>query len=94
MTEEQIDYSPGDPPVPLGTEVEYFGSQAHGRYTVEQWLNPSNHPDYLKPGFDADEAYPDGVAYCLWPVGVPRKFGNRGQSGLYVKRRSFRVEEQ
>ena len=40
---------------------------------------------------DMNAYYPDGVAYDLWPLGVPRRFGNRDQGVYYVRRTSFRV---
>lgn len=90
MTE--TDYEPGDFPVPIGVEVEYFGSQAHGRYVVHGRVNVLEKLQLERPGALA-EAYPDGAAYHLWPVGVPQKFGNRDQSVLFVRRTSFRVVE-
>jgi hypothetical protein len=79
MTE--TDYTPGDPPVPNGTIVNYFGRLRHGVYEIIAYTEARNFP----------ERCPDGVAYDLWPVGVPRKFGNRGRAVYNVRRTSFAI---
>lgn len=73
-----------DAPIPLGTTVRYHGSLkfAHGTYTVNK-LELSAH---IAPG-----VCPDGIAYSLWPVDVPWKFGNRGRALHQVRRSSFTV---
>lgn len=78
---QNSDYTPGDPPVRKDVEVEYRDS----RWQVEDHMPP---PDDVP---DPDVHYPDGVAYILWPLGVPKKFGNRDQSMMRVRRRSFRI---
>lgn len=88
---ENTDYLPGDPPVPVGAIVNYTGSQRHGRYEVIDHRDPAEHPDHLSED-ELRELCPDGVAYDLWPVGLPRKFGNREQAVLHARRTSFCVE--
>lgn len=75
------DYTSGDVPVPVGTMVRY-----HDRvYEVVEHQEPrEGTPDPVV-------SYPDGVAYVLWPVDVPKKFGNRDQSFVQVRRESFVV---
>lgn len=80
------DYTPGDPPVQVGTLVHYQGA----RYRVEEHRSPSDHPN-PPPVPALAEAYPDGVAYFLWPEGMPRKMGNAAYSRVYVRRTSFWV---
>lgn len=82
--EDKTDYQPGDGPVSVGAVVEYRDRE----FEVSEHQAPSADLS------DAErtENYPDGVAYVLWPVGVPEKFGNRGQSVVRVRRRSFRVK--
>lgn len=77
--------------VPNGTKVRYHGSldYMHGEYTVVGPYDLTLRSD-LTPEKRA-EHYPDGVAYELWPVGVPIKFGNRDQALYSVRRQSFTV---
>jgi hypothetical protein len=82
--EDQTDYQPGDPPVEPGTTVVYRGRE----YEVVEHQEPR--PSVPQPEVN----YPDGVAYVLWPVGVEKKFGNRDQSMVQVRRRSFRVRQE
>ncbi|MFD7835652.1 hypothetical protein [Streptomyces sp. NPDC059761] len=80
--EAWTDFKPGDAPVPVGVVVEFRGRD----YEVEEHITP-------RPSTpDPKENYPDGVAYVLWPVGVAKKFGNRDQSVVQVRRTSFRVK--
>lgn len=84
-------------PIPVGTWVNYHGSIGgyHGVYEVTE----HHDMDYVKAirpdiayrkGDETDaylaEKYADGVSYDLWPEGVSKKFGNRGQA-LYGARR-------
>ncbi len=39
-------------------------------------------------------AYPDGVAYNLWPAGVPFRFGLRDRAIYFVRRRSITIVEE
>lgn len=87
----RTDYTPGDFPVPLGMEVYYFGSQRHGLYEVACHLAPEDHPDVSNARGALYESYPDGVAYELWPVGLPKKLGNRHLGVYFARRTSFRV---
>lgn len=93
MPDPVTDYTAGDEPVPVGTIIEYFGSHAHGEYEVTALKDPFTHP-FLRD-MSSDElrtAYPDGVAYDIWRVGVSRKFGNRHHSVGFVRRTSFRIK--
>lgn len=88
------DYQSGDSPVPLGVLVEYNRGRV---YEVVGHQLPESHPSlgFLQAlGAEMDETYPDGVAYSLWPVGVPKKFGNRNASYHYVRRTSFTVVKE
>lgn len=69
-------------PYPVGTIVDYHGSldYMHGLYEIERIGTP-------RPGREAD--YEDGAGYVLWPVGVPKKFGNREESLYFVRRQSI-----
>lgn len=89
---DKTDYKPGDEPVPAGTWVFYQGSvAAPGVYEVEGHMEPHLKPDWGLQTIPLNEAYPDGVAYALWPVGVARKFHNRHLSVLWARRTSFRI---
>lgn len=90
MSAPGSDYTPGDEPVPVGTTVRYEG----GYYTVEAHGNPqdrSGHYPPRPPVPSLEEAYPDGVAYVLWPVTVPRKMDNGHFGRSFVRRTSFTV---
>lgn len=87
----ETDYTSGDDPVEVGTLVDYFASQGHGRYRVTDVHDPGDHPYRMYHSGNMAAYYPDGVAYDIWPVGVPRKFGNRDQGAYYVRRTSFRI---
>ena len=70
-------------PIPIGTIVDYHGSHTHGRYVVTGHENP-------RAGVpDPEVNYPDGVAYQIWPEGVPHKFGLRHLAVYQVRRASF-----
>jgi hypothetical protein len=85
MSNEHLtDYQPGDAPLPVGTVVEYRGRA----------FDVTEHEAPREGTPDPEVNYPDGVAYVLWPVGVERKFGNRGQSFSQVRRRSLRVKPE
>lgn len=88
---KETDYKPGDPPVPVGTVVHYFGSRTHGAYEVIEHLNPSKYPARPLDANEIEWAFPDGTGYFLWPVGVPRKFGNRQHAIYWARRTSFRI---
>jgi hypothetical protein len=85
------DYTPGDPPVPVGSIVDY--EDRGGRYRIVDHYAPEDHPYRHRLPDDLTPHYPDGVAYYLWPEGVAVKFGNRDQSVGWVRRTSFRVIE-
>lgn len=82
----ETDYTPGDAPLHVGTDVDYFGSRTemHGRYTITD-------RNTIPKGSDWEEMCPDGVTYDLWPVGVPVKFGNRDKAIYKVRRLNLRV---
>jgi hypothetical protein len=80
---------PKPAPVPMGVRVMYMDRV----YVVVEHDDPQQHPAPPSGDYDLTEVYPDGVAYTLWPEDVPRKFGNRGQSVLWVRRTSFTVIE-
>jgi hypothetical protein len=82
--EDKTDYQPGDAPVAPGTTVVYRDRD----YEVVE--HQESRPDVPEP----EANYPDGVAYVLWPVGVQKKFGNRDQSMVQVRRRSFYVKAE
>lgn len=81
------DYQPGDFPVPRGVVVKYHSTL----YTVEDRDNPREHPYLSQMEGDISKEYPDGAAYYLWPVGVPKKFGNQHMAVGWVRRTSFTV---
>jgi len=85
-------------PIPIGTVVDYHGSQAHGRYVVTGHENPpalfTSRELAELAGTDLTEAYPDGVAYVIWKQGVLRKFGNLMYSISRVRRQSLSVVEE
>jgi hypothetical protein len=87
------DYTPGDPPLEKGTVVDYFGSQKNGIYTIADREDASKRPPKgsmpTEPPLEV--AYPDGHAYYLWPVGLPRKLGFRHYAVDGVRRTSLRV---
>lgn len=80
-------------PLPLETLVRYDGSlEGHdGLYRVWGHQDPINlhgcSPEELAKYF------PDGVAYTLWPEGVPRKFGLRHLAPYNIRRKSLTVVE-
>lgn len=80
-------------PVPVGTLVEYGGSlDRHGRFEVAAHEDPADHP--YRAVMDSKvlrDAYVDGVAYVLYPVGVERSTENYRQGISFVRRTSFRV---
>lgn len=83
-------------PYPVGSVVNYSGSQSHGIYVITRHENPAALFSPLEtevltaryPG-GFDEVYPDGVCYEIWKQGVLRKFGNREFSVFRVRRRSL-----
>lgn len=80
------DYTPGDPPVPVGSLVRY----EYTDYIVHDHLNPHEHP-HLPPNPPLEEAYPDGTTYWLWEAGRAVKMDNGQFSRLWVRRTSFHV---
>lgn len=90
MTNVQTDYVPGDGPLPVGTSVTYFGSLVHGEYEIVGHTSPEDYPEPLPREIRIAEAYPDGVAYDLWPLDVPKKFGNRHMGVHWARRTSMR----
>jgi len=88
-------------PIPVGTLVEYKGSLAHGTYVVTghqgpvaDLFSPREHEVMQEQGFSLADAYPDGVAYEIWPEGMPRTFGNRMYMVSRVRRGSLTVKEE
>lgn len=75
-------------PLPVGTVVTYHGSLSDGterRYVITEHEEP-------RAGLPGPEiSYPDGVAYVIWPEGMPRKFGNRMYAVYQVRRPSLTV---
>lgn len=83
-------------PLANGTIVNYHGSldYLHGQYEIESSVDARQHrPDLLAIKGEAfmDEAYPDGVSYFLWPVGVEKRYRNRGEGLNSVRRSSLTV---
>lgn len=81
------------PPIPIGTVVDYHGSLSTGsdrKYVVTDHDNPQDlfPEDQWKL---LAEAYPDGVAYTIWPEGMERRFGNRAYMVFRVRRTSLEV---
>lgn len=80
-------------PLPVGTVVEYRGSQKHGRYVVAGHTDPREE-HLFQPWEHVTEdviaaAYPDGVAYELWPEGMEQRFGNRQHMVYRARRKSI-----
>lgn len=71
-------------PLPVGTIVDYTGSFAHGRYVITGHGIPR--ADVPNP----ETNYPDGVAYEIWPEGLPYKFGLRKMLVFQVRRTSIK----
>jgi hypothetical protein len=84
-----------DKPYPVGTIVDYHGSQGHGRYVItahhrlDDLFRPGELEQMAANGIRMEDAYPDGVAYEIWREGVLRKFGNRMYSIVRVRRASL-----
>ena|ERR1017187_1253195 len=86
-------------PIPVGTVVDYHGSFTPGRYVITRHNMPGTagstlDSDGLIPvsTLNATElatAYPDGVAYEIWPEGMLQKFGNRMYMCHQVRRQSI-----
>lgn len=92
------DYVPGDAPIPVGALVYYSGSMRNGIYEVARHYTPESHPEigplareHEEIVADLADAYPDGVAYGLWPFGVPREPGNGNLMVRYARRVSLRL---
>lgn len=81
----------GNEAVPIGTVVEYHGSMGRGTYTITDHAVPVNRGVTES---ELEAAYPDGVAYELWPLGVKRKFDNRHLARYNVRRGSFTATEE
>jgi hypothetical protein len=72
-------------PIPVGTVVTYHGSLSYDpekRYVIMAHQNPEEmftvtEMVLLLRSETLAEAYPDGVAYTIWPEGMPQKFGLR-----------------
>lgn len=73
------------PPLEVGTLVDYRGSHgaAYGPYRIEKVDTPVQLPGVTDEEFA--EAYPEGIAYMLWPEGVPHKWGLRYLSIVNVR---------
>ena len=80
-------------PYPIGTQVHYHGSleHMHREYRITGTQKPTDGQPDLAVYSDEQiaEWYPDGVAYSMWPLGVPEKFGDRDKSLHYVRRDSI-----
>jgi hypothetical protein len=87
----RTDYQEGDPPVPIGTVVEYFGSLRPGHYWVDAHSEPINVPGLANWPAVSPMFFPDGTAYVLWPVGVPRTFRYQDRRVVNARRTSLRV---
>lgn len=75
-------------PIPVGAIVDYRGSLRHGRYVVTAHEDPKTLFPVSQHYLIAD-SYPDGVAYQIWPEGMPQKFGNREHMAYRVRRKSL-----
>lgn len=84
------DYTPGDPPVPVDTIVDY---EDRGRCKVIAHENPEQHRNRLTLPADLTPYYPDGVAYTLWLEDVPLGMDNHWACTMWVRRTSFRIIE-
>lgn len=81
-------------PLAIGTVVDYHGSHTHGRYVVVEHHNPEDlfsDEEIVIATFvhetTLSEAYPDGVAYSILPVGMEYRFGNMRTYGISRVRR-------
>jgi hypothetical protein len=81
-------------PLAIGTVVDYTGSLSDGsgrQYIVRGHSTPREaakaYPQI--PEELLGEAYPDGVAYEIWPADMLYKFGNRCHSVYRVRRDSL-----
>lgn len=83
--------------VPLETRVRYHGSLDywHGDYHIVGHRDPHEREDVTSQLTESEiEGYwPGGVAYDLWPVDLPRKFGLRDRAVYFVRRESFTILE-
>lgn len=75
-------------PIPVGSVVFYCGSHSPDwdrRYVVTAHEKP-------REGIsDPEVNYPDGVAYTIWPEGMPRKFGLREHMISQVRGQSLEL---
>jgi hypothetical protein len=82
-------------PIPVGTVVDYSGSHRHGRYVITGHDTPGVVDGVRRADLgeitaaELAAAYPDGVAYEMWPEGMLRKFGNRMYMLHQVRRPSI-----
>jgi hypothetical protein len=84
-----------DERVPVNTKVSYHGSETsrHGEYIIRSYTDPEI-LRAIKGDEIVDKYYPDEIAYILWPVDLPHKFGERYNGVLYdVRRQSFDIVE-
>lgn len=86
----RTDYKPGDPPLKDGTLVHYIDKDRGGEYRVIEHRRPERH-SRMPLSISLEEAYPDGAAYIIHPVGVPYKLDNGYRSVIHVRRTSLRV---
>src|ERR1700722_141829 len=79
-----------DERIPVNTKVQYHGSETtrHGEYIIRAYTDPEILRS-IKGDAVVDKYYPDEIAYILWPVGLPHKFGERYNGVLYDVRRQF-----
>ena len=77
-------------PIPVGTKVKYHGSLRtyHGVYDVDEQVPMEVLTKRWGPEA-CEDAYPDGVAYNLWPEGVEKSYRNRDRSLSFVRRQSI-----
>jgi hypothetical protein len=83
-------------PLPVGTLVDYRGSQSHGRYIVTGHQDPRDlfsvkEMEQITGEYPAGlaEVYPDGIAYTIWREGIEQRFGNRMYMITRVRRGSL-----
>jgi hypothetical protein len=85
-------------PIPVGTVVTYHGSLScdpDKRYVITAHCNPQEmFPEdfWAKYAQELSDAYPDGVAYTIWPEGMPQEFGLREYMVYRVRRGSLKEE--
>jgi hypothetical protein len=79
-----------DERIPIGTHVKYHGSctDRHGEYRITAYSDFGVREHIFTPEVIA-EHFPSGIAYDLWPIGVPHKFCERDKAIFFVRRESI-----